>query len=347
MRIPVDSVVDAVKMGASVQGDVDAPVRVAVYLDAGAPSHIVSWLRDALVPQTTSGLVRVARLDAPVFSVKADTDVALVVSSGSPLLQDRVQQIVIAGVPTVILCESSVEVPFIQQDTAMLGLIAASDATHLLSSLARWILDRTDKDTAFAANFAFMRIAAAMRVVRSATMANLATGALFFMPGADFPVMTMTQLGMMLKLAGRVRQTHAGRARVRGRHGARRCYRPARRGACGGASYRAPGCGLQGACRGCRYVRHGVLPQRLLRARYRLRSSERLFPRGVFACEDPARPCAAGGRVGRFAAVFGLPLPPVRCAPVRPCRDDALSFPTPVTFISVKPPIRRIHASSL
>lgn len=202
MRIPVDSVVDAVKMGASVQGDVDAPVRVAVYLDAGAPSHIVSCLRDALVPQTTSGLVRVARLDAPVFSVKADTDVALVVSSGSPLLQDRVQQIVIAGVPTVILCESSVEVPFIQQDTAMLGLIAASDATHLLSSLARWILDRTDKDTAFAANFAFMRIAAAMRVVRSATMANLATGALFFMPGADFPVMTMTQLGMMLKLAG-------------------------------------------------------------------------------------------------------------------------------------------------
>ena len=126
MRIPVDSVVDAVKMGASVQGDVDAPVRVAVYLDAGAPSHIVSCLRDALVPQTTSGLVRVARLDAPVFSVKADTDVALVVSSGSPLLQDRVQQIVIAGVPTVILCESSVEVPFIQQDTAIRPSIAVS-----------------------------------------------------------------------------------------------------------------------------------------------------------------------------------------------------------------------------
>ncbi len=201
MRIPVDSVVDALKMGASVQGDVDAPVRVAVYLDEGAPSHIVSCLREALVPQTTSGLVRVARLDAPTFSVKADSDVALVVSSGSALLQDRVQQIAIAGVPTVVLCESSVEAPFIQHDTAMLGLIAASDATHLLSSLARWILDRTDKDTAFAANFPFMRISAAMRVVRSATMANLATGALFFMPGADFPVMTMTQLGMMLKLA--------------------------------------------------------------------------------------------------------------------------------------------------
>lgn len=185
----------------------------------------------------------------------------------------------------------------------MLGLIAASDATHLLSSLARWILDRTDKDTAFAANFAFMRIAAAMRVVRSATMANLATGALFFMPGADFPVMTMTQLGMMLKLAGvfgkpmrssaRTRPPWCSPARSALRAGARAVARRI------GAR-----CGLQDPCRGRRYVRHGVLPQRLLRARYRLRSSERLFPRGVFACEDPVRPCAAGGRVGRFAAVL-------------------------------------------
>lgn len=202
MRIPVDTLVDAVKMDARVRGDVDAPVRVAVYLDVDAPRQIVSCLRRALVPQTTNGLVRVARLDAAGFAVKEDTDVALVVTSGGSLPAERVQQIVVAGVPTVVLCESSVEVPFIQRDTPMLGLIAASDETHLLSSLARWILDRTEKDTAFAANFAFMRIAAAMRVVRSASTANLATGALFFMPGADFPVMTMTQLGMMLKLAG-------------------------------------------------------------------------------------------------------------------------------------------------
>lgn len=202
MRIPVDSVIDAVKMGAGVQGDVDAPVRVSVYLDGNAPTHIVRCLRDALVPQTTSGLVRVARLGDVPLSVRPDTDVAIVVSGGSAMLQDRVQRIAISGVPTVVLCESCIEVPFIERDTAMLGLIAATDETHLLSSLAHWILDRTDKDTAFAANFTFMRIAAAMRVVRSAAMANLATGALFFMPGADFPVMTMTQLGMMLKLAG-------------------------------------------------------------------------------------------------------------------------------------------------
>ena len=272
-----------------------------------------------------------------MFSIKADTDVALVVSSGSPLLQDRVQQIVIAGVLTVILCESSVEVPFIQQDTAMLGLIAASDATHLLSSLARWILDRTDKDTAFAANFAFMRIAAAMRVVRSATMANLATGALFFMPGADFPVMTMTQLGMMLKLAGVFGKPMQSSARTRppwcspvrlplrarARAVARRIGRP-------GVVFKAlvAGAGTFGM---------GAASRCLLRARYQLRSSERLLPRGVFACEDLLAPCAAGGRVGSACRGFWSAACARAGAPVRPCRDDALSFPTPVTFISVKP----------
>lgn len=201
MRLPVESIVDAVKLGFDVRGDADAPVRVAVYLDESAPMRIVRRLRDALVPQTTTGLVRVYRLDDGPMAVKPDTDVALVVTAGGPALEDRVRQIVISGVPVAVICESIVEAPFIQGDTPMLGAIAATDDTHLLSSLAHWILDRTDKETAFAANFAFMRIAAAMGIVRSTVTANLATGALFFMPGADFPVMTMAQLGMMLRLA--------------------------------------------------------------------------------------------------------------------------------------------------
>ena len=149
---------------------------------------------------------------------------------------------------------------------------------------------RTDKDTAFAANFAFMRIAAAMRVVRSATMANLATGALFFVPGADFPVMTMTQLGMMLKLAGvfgkpmRAERAYEAAMVLAGalalRAGARAVARRIGR----------PGVVFKALVAGAGTVRHGVLPQRLLRARCRLRSSERLLPRYVFARKDPPRP---------------------------------------------------------
>lgn len=65
----------------------------------------------------------------------------------------------------------------------MLGVVAATDKTYLLETLARWILDRTDKETAFAANFAFMRIAAANRIITSCALTNMATGALVFLPG--------------------------------------------------------------------------------------------------------------------------------------------------------------------
>lgn len=64
----------------------------------------------------------------------------------------------------------------------MLGVVAATVRRICSRRLPR-ILDRTDKETAFAANFAFMRIAAANRIITSCALTNMATGALVFLPG--------------------------------------------------------------------------------------------------------------------------------------------------------------------
>lgn len=201
MRIPLDKVTGAFKAGAAAKKDSDVPVRVSVFVDETASPAIIAAVREAFVPQTTSALVRVDRIGADPCAVKPDTDVSIVISCGSERLQTAVQEIVIAGAPTVVLAESAVEVPFITADTPMLGLIAATDRTYLLEMLARWILERTEKETAFAANFPFMRIAAANRVIVQTAGTNLVTGALVFVPGADFPVMTLAQIGMMAQLA--------------------------------------------------------------------------------------------------------------------------------------------------
>lgn len=201
MGIPIDKIASAAKMGASAHNEADTPVRVGVYVDESATKFLIDTVREAFVPQTTSALVRVERLGEETVTVKPDTDIVIVISCGGAHLQAAVQQIVVAGAPTVVLAESSVEVPFIPQDTRMLGLVAATDKVHLLESLARWILDRTEKGVAFAANFPFMRVAAANRAITSTALTNMATGALIFIPGADFPVMTLAQLGMMLQLA--------------------------------------------------------------------------------------------------------------------------------------------------
>ena len=61
MKIPVDKLTRAFKMGASVKKDSDTPVRVSVYLDSSASRFLAETVRDAFVPQTTSGIVRVER----------------------------------------------------------------------------------------------------------------------------------------------------------------------------------------------------------------------------------------------------------------------------------------------
>lgn len=201
MIIPVDKLTRAFKMGASVKKDSDTPVRVSVYLDSSASRFLAETVRDAFVPQTTSGIVRVERLGEERIAPKTDTDVVLVLSCGSDRLESAVQELVIAGAPVCVLAESAVEVPFIEESTPVLGVVAATDKTYLLETLARWILDRTEKETAFAANFAFMRIAAANRIITSCALTNMATGALVFLPGADYPVMALAQVGMLFELA--------------------------------------------------------------------------------------------------------------------------------------------------
>ena len=48
MKIPVDKLTGAFKMGASVKKDSDTPVRVSVYLDSTASRFLVETVRDAL-----------------------------------------------------------------------------------------------------------------------------------------------------------------------------------------------------------------------------------------------------------------------------------------------------------
>ena len=83
MKIPVDKLTRAFKMGASVKKDSDTPVRVSVYLDSSASRFLAETVRDAFVPQTTSGIVRVERLGEERIAPKTDTDVVLVLSCGS------------------------------------------------------------------------------------------------------------------------------------------------------------------------------------------------------------------------------------------------------------------------
>lgn len=201
MNIPLDKIIGTLKVLPTAKKDVDEPVRVAVFVDGSASADLIAAVRDAFVPQTTSALVRVERLGAEPVSLKADTDLSLVLTGGSEQLQGAVQEIVIGGAPTVIVTDDAAAVSFIREETPVLGYVAEPDRSRLQVELAHAIISRVEKRLAFAANFPFLRVAAASEVIRSAALGNALTGALVFIPGADFPVMTAAQLGMMAQLA--------------------------------------------------------------------------------------------------------------------------------------------------
>ena len=131
MHLPINRIGEALKMGVSTLRDSDEPVRVSVFVDDTATPFLIDTIREAFVPQTTSAIVRVSRLSAGSTSVKSDTDISIVLTCGSADLQAAVQAIVVAGAPTVVVCESSVEAPFIQADTPMLGTSVAEYAGAL------------------------------------------------------------------------------------------------------------------------------------------------------------------------------------------------------------------------
>ena len=202
MALSLDSIIHAVKSAGSARSRSKDSVRVAVYVDDSATPFLVDAVREALVPQTTSALVRVERLTGEPAPVLDDTDIVLVLTCGSDHLERAVGSLLAAGAPVAVLAESSVEVPFIRQDTQMLSLIPATDKTHLLGQLSRWILDHTEKETVFAANFPFLRVAAGSRAISKCTAANTLTAILPWPRGADFPTMTGAQIDMLFQLAG-------------------------------------------------------------------------------------------------------------------------------------------------
>ena len=202
MALSLDSIVHAVKSAASARSKSKDSVRVAVYVDGSATPFLVDAVREALVPQTTAAVVRVERLTDEPAPVLDGTDIVLVLTCGSNHLERAVGSLLAAGAPVAVLAESSVEVPFIKRDTRMLSLISATDRTHLLGQLSRWILDHTEKETVFAANFPFLRVAAGSRAISTCTAANTLTAVLPWPRGADFPTMTGAQIDMLFQLAG-------------------------------------------------------------------------------------------------------------------------------------------------
>ena len=177
-------------------------VRIAIEVDEGAPSALVCAIRDAFVPQTSTGLLHVAAFDAgATVRVNPDCNAAIVVSGTSGAAPSVAGAFCSAGVPAAIVVESSVEVPASALPEGVEVIAGATEAT-LLQKLAEWLAQACRADVALGANFPFVRRAVCRRCVRARSSQNAVIGFLPFGSGADLPLMTANQMLMGLDVAG-------------------------------------------------------------------------------------------------------------------------------------------------
>lgn len=177
-------------------------VRVAIELEEGAPDDLAYALRDALMPETASGLVHVGRVrKGAVLRVSPDCDLAIVVAGTSGAAAGVARAFSCVGVPCAVVVETSVEAPELA-GTPGVALVSAASPEVLLPKLASWMADSCRADVALAANFPLCRRAVAERCIRERSAQGAAVGLLPLSGGADMPVLAAGQTLMALDLAG-------------------------------------------------------------------------------------------------------------------------------------------------
>lgn len=95
--------------------------------------------------------------------------------------------------------------PLVREDLSTATLLRGKKAEgeevykRLFDQLADWVMANCEEfRSAFANAFAFAKPAEVDQITRRTAFQNSVTGAVFFIPGADFPVMTLNQLKMLV-----------------------------------------------------------------------------------------------------------------------------------------------------
>ena len=200
--IPVSRVRDVAEGARASEARRRSCVRVAIELEEGAPDDLACALRDALMPETASGLVHVGRVrEGAVLRVNPDCDLAIVVAGTSGAAAGVARAFSRVGVPCAVVVETSVEAPELA-GTPGVALVSAASPEVLLPKLASWMADSCRADVALAANFPLCRRAVAERCIRERSAQGAAGGLLPLSGGADMPVLAAGQTLMALDLAG-------------------------------------------------------------------------------------------------------------------------------------------------
>lgn len=231
-KMPID-VKKLLESVANVGQERDTRVFVDLVFDPTASEKLVDCVIDAFASETDNAVVETAVLGATVPELPLPADLCVIVGGDSLLLGDVASKARSKGIPAVVAIARGEtffsEDPKAAQEFADLTLrantapsasgtasaptvgkgISLDDLIDIdlssgrpLEDLGAWIVRYAPaKRIALAANFAFLRHPLACEIVSRTAVQNGAIGLVFFVPGADMPLITLNQAKMTIQIA--------------------------------------------------------------------------------------------------------------------------------------------------
>lgn len=200
------NLLEVLSQGRDSRADADEPLRFCVLVDLDAPRYLALAVRDALVPKTPTATVDVWPLGVQLDAIDEAPDAAVVIPGASATdCAEAARHMAGLGVPTCLVVPSAVDAPELglgDAAAALVGVVAASDASVLPRKLSSW-LSRSlgEKCVALAAAFPFCRQAVVDGLALRCALENAALGAVSLVPGSDFPLMTTNQAKLAVQMS--------------------------------------------------------------------------------------------------------------------------------------------------
>lgn len=213
----------------------DMPSRVELVFDPTASDALVDKVIDAFVDVSSNAHVTDTVLSEKVPALSKDTDFVVIVGGDSLLLGDVAHAAEEIGVPAVVVIErgktyfandrgsaqayadmtlaansaptltGTAQAPGVGRGIDLEDLVDIElddDVPRPLEQLGTWVVQNVpDKRLSLARAFPFMRHPLAVELAKQTTIQNGAIGLVFFVPGADMPLIALNQAKMVLQIA--------------------------------------------------------------------------------------------------------------------------------------------------
>ncbi|WP_322353739.1 hypothetical protein [Paratractidigestivibacter sp.] len=198
----VSTVFDVASSAKESLDSMDAEVRIRVHVGTGVARGLVLATKEALTAERPGGSVEVMGLEVPAASAADPDAVVVLAAADEPGAGPLVRYYLACGVPCALVAESALDADGLGAgNEALFGVVSASTPDALPPKLGAWLASQVDNKVALAANFACCRQAVIDSLAKTCAAENAAIGAFAFIPGSDFPLMTVSQAKLALDIA--------------------------------------------------------------------------------------------------------------------------------------------------